>query len=171
LPETPVFVNTLDSLTISTDTFNLAWTTIQHAESYELRVLHTDSQFNHDTIVLSSGLTLRNLKNNHLYKVQVRASNERGHSEWSLPVYIKVVLPISSMSEIINDVDITIINNLIQVKSLRALPSKFQIISIDGSCKVSSTITELPYYFSIQELSRGFYFYTLGTLMQPFLIY
>lgn len=171
LPKTPVFVNTLDSLTIPTDTFNLAWTTIQHAESYELRVLHTDSQFNHDTIVQSSGLTLRNLKNNHLYQVQVRAANERGYSEWSLPVYIRVVLSISSMGERFNDKDIIVNNSIIKVNSLHALPSQFRIFSIDGSCKVSSTITELPYYFPIQELSRGFYFYTLGTLMQPFLIY
>ena len=171
LPKTPVFINVLDTVLISADTIKLAWSEVKDAETYELNVQHTDSQFNHDTIVKSSTITMRNLKNNHSYQAYVRASNERGHSAWSLPVLIKVVFPATSMSDNINDLKITVNNNFIDIDSRLILPAQFQIIGIDGSCIVTSTITQLPFYIPIHEIPRGLFFLKVGPSIQPLLIH
>ncbi|MGA1434715.1 MAG: hypothetical protein ACO34C_04395, partial [Candidatus Kapaibacteriota bacterium] len=92
-------------------------------------------------------------------------------SAWSSPLLIKVVFPANSMSDNINDLNITVNNNFIDIDSQLILPAQFQIFGIDGSCIVTSTIIQLPFYIPIHEIPRGLFFIKVGASIQPLLIH
>ncbi|MFN9952112.1 MAG: fibronectin type III domain-containing protein, partial [bacterium] len=136
MPLATKFLNLPDSINIMTDTVTIAWEKVGFAVTYQIEVLSADSQFNHDTSLANTSLTLKNLKDGHLYSVRVRSKNERGLSAWSVPLIITVNFPISSLYDgqdlqdwcIIGDADRTL-----RIKSQTALKAmSIQLFDIQG---------------------------------------
>jgi hypothetical protein len=78
LPPIPLatkFLNLPDSINIITDTLTIAWEKIANADTYQIELLSADSQYNHDTSLTNTSLTLKNLKDGHVYSVKVRSKN------------------------------------------------------------------------------------------------
>jgi hypothetical protein len=168
LPPIPLatkFLNLPDSIHTMTDTVTIAWEKVDFADTYEIVVLSTDSQFNHDTSLANTSLTLKKLKDAHVYSLRVRAINERGFSAWSAPLIITVNLPISTLYDgqgghdlqnlfVIEDAD-----RILRVKSQTALKAmSIQLFDIHGSRRFEQSLDSEEVLIPLHEFSSGVYF-------------
>jgi len=177
LPPMPLatkFLNLPDSIYIMTDTVTIAWEKVDFADTYQIEVLNADSQFNHDTSLANTSLTLKNLKDGHLYSVRVRSKNERGLSAWSVPLIITVNFPISSLYDgqdiqdlfVIGDADRTL-----RIKSQTALKAiSIQLFDIQGSRRFEQFLDTEEVLIPLHELSSGVYFLRINQSIRPIFI-
>jgi hypothetical protein len=177
LPPMPLatkFLNLPDSIHIMTDTVTIAWEKVDFADTYQIEVLSADSQFNHDTSLANTSLTLKNLKDGHLYSVRVRSKNERGLSAWSVPLILTVNFPISSLYDgqdlqdwfIIGDADRTL-----RIKSQTALKAmSIQLFDIQGRRRLEQFFNSEEVALPLHEFSSGVYFLGINQSYFPIFI-
>lgn len=177
LPPIPLatkFLNVSDSINIMTDTLTITWEKIANADTYEIEVLSTDSQYNHDTMIANTSLTLRNLKDAHMYTLKVRSKNERGTSAWSSPLIITVNFPISSLYDgqdmqdwyVIYDADKTLrIKNPTYLKTMT-----IQLFDIQGRRRFEQFFDSEEVALPLHEFSSGVYFLGINQSYFPILI-
>ena len=174
LPPIPLatkFLNLPDSINIITDTLTIAWEKIANADTYQIEVLSADSQYNHDTTLTNTSLTLKNLKDGHVYSVKVRSKNERGLSRWSVPLIITVHFPISSLNDghdghdwfVIRDAD-----NILRIKNLTYLETiSIQLYDIQGSRRFEQSFDSEEILIPLHEYSSGVYFLRINQNIRP----
>ena len=177
LPPMPLatkFLNVPDSIYIMTDTVTIAWEKVDFADTYQIEVLSADSQYNHDTSLANTSLTLKNLKDGHLYSVRVRSKNERGLSAWSVPLILTVNFPISSLYDgqdlqdwfIIGDADRTL-----RIKSQTALKAmSIQLFDIQGRRRLEQFFNSEEVALPLHEFSSGVYFLGINQSYFPIFI-
>ena len=170
LPKTPRFIEQADTVFISTDTMTIGWTDNNDAESYEVNVLHADSQFKHDTILNRSFFTMRNLKNTFTYELRVRALNDRGNSNWSTPLILKVNTSLSSVQDHISYYSIIVHNGIMHLQTTQCLPIDVDIYGIDGTWYMSAVMTEMSQEIPLFDIPSGLYFVRFGTSIQTIVI-
>jgi hypothetical protein len=163
-----------DSINIKTDTVTIAWEQIEHADMYEIEVLSADSQFKYDTSIANTSLTLRNLKDGHLYSAKVRSKNERGLSAWSVPLIITVNFPISSLYDghdghdwfVIRDAD-----NILHIKNPTYLETiSIQLYDIQGIKRFEQSFDSEEVLIPLHGYSSGVYFLRINQSFRPIFI-
>ena len=177
LPPMPLatkFLNVPDSINIMTDTVTIAWEKVDFADTYQIEVMSTDSQFNFDTSLANTSFTLKYLKDGHVYSVRVRSKNERGLSAWSVPLIITVNFPISSLYDgqdlqdwfIIEDADRTL-----RIKSQTALKAmSIQLFDLQGRKRFEQSLDSQEVLIPLHEYSSGVYFLRINQQFRPIFI-
>jgi hypothetical protein len=117
------------------------------------------------------------LKDAHVYSLRVRATNERGKSEWSRSLIITVNFPISSLHDghdghglqdffVIEDADRTL-----RIKSQTALKAiSIQLFDIQGSRRFEQSSDAQEVLIPLHEFSSGLYFLRINQSFRPIFI-